>query len=160
MSPKTADLCDAFEQDVAIAEPVFREYGGVAAFHGRVATVRLYEDNLFLRHTTEQPGEGRVLVIDGGGSLRRALIGGNVAAVAHKNGWAGLVIYGAVRDIVELAEIPIGIRALASNPLRPRGDGYGEKDVTVRVAGLTIAPGDYLYADEDGLITSKKDLTA
>ncbi|HWA19598.1 MAG TPA: ribonuclease E activity regulator RraA [Devosia sp.] len=154
----TADLCDAHEADIAIALPVFREYGNVKGFHGRVVTLRLHEDNLLLRQTIEKPGEGRVVVIDGGGSLRRALIGGNLATLAHKNGWAGLVFNGLVRDVAELAEVPMGIRALGSTPLRPRSEGYGERDVPVQLPGVVVRPGDYLYADEDGMIVSSREL--
>lgn len=159
MRPKTADLCDVHAAEITVAEPLFREYGAVAAFHGPVETLRLYEDNLLLRQTVEMPGEGRVLVIDGGGSRGRALIGGNVANLAQRNGWAGLLIHGSVRDIIELAEVKMGIRALASNPMPPRGHGYGERGVVLRFAGVTIAPGAFVYADEDGIIVTGRDLT-
>ena len=108
----TADLCDEFGAEVQVAEPLFRDWGGLARFAGPIATLRVFEDNALVRQALEGAGEGRVLVVDGGGSLRTALVGGNLAALAHRNGWSGLVVYGCIRDAAELAGTPVGVRLL------------------------------------------------
>jgi regulator of ribonuclease activity A len=152
----TCDLCDEHKADTSgafrVLPPVFRSFGGVAAFAGRVSTVKCFEDNSLVKAAVESPGEGRVLVVDGGGSLRRALVGGNLAAAAARNGWAGIVVDGCVRDLAELAATSIGIRALAPMPLPTDKRGEGQRDVPVQVQGVTVRPGDCLYADEDGIV--------
>lgn len=152
----TCDLCDRHKGDTSgdlrVLPPVFRDYGGRVAFSGPVYTVKCFEDNTPVKRAVESPGEGRVLVVDGGGSLRRALIGGNLAAAAAKNGWAGVVIDGCARDIAELQALPIGIRALALNPLPTERRTEGLSDVVVHVQGVWIRPGDWLYADADGIV--------
>lgn len=157
-SPATSDLCDAHRDDTSgafrVLPPVFREFGGRARFHGRVSTVKCFEDNSLVKAAVESPGEGRVLVVDGGGSLRRALVGGNLAAAAAKNGWAGIVVDGAVRDALELAACAVGIRALATMPLPTAKRNEGQRDVAVLVQGVPVRPGDWLYADEDGIVVS------
>lgn len=158
----TCDLCDAHEKDAepllqALA-PVFRDFGRAGRFCGPVSTVRCFEDNSRVREAVESPGEGRVLVVDGGGSLRRALVGGNLAAAAARNGWAGLVIDGAVRDSRELQGAGIGIKALALMPQRSVKRNEGERDVPVTVQGTRVRPGQWLYADEDGIVVSARPL--
>jgi regulator of ribonuclease activity A len=151
-SPATADLCDAHSEELQVCEPIFHDYGGRRAFHGAVCTLRCFEDNSLLKSAVEEPGAGRVLVVDGGGSRRRALLGGNLAATAARNGWAGVLLYGCVRDSAELAALPLGVRALGSVPLRSDKRGVGEREVAVRFAGVTFRPGDYVYADADGVV--------
>ncbi|MCO5123079.1 MAG: ribonuclease E activity regulator RraA [Rhizobacter sp.] len=152
----TCDLCDAHKGDDSgsfrVLPPVFRDFGGAKAFAGIVSTVKCFEDNSLVKAAVESPGAGRVLVVDGGGSLRRALVGGNLAAAAARNGWAGLVIDGCVRDVAELAACALGIRALASMPLPTEKRGEGQRDVAVQVQGVWLRPGDRLVADADGIV--------
>jgi regulator of ribonuclease activity A len=150
----TADLCDAHGDQMQVCEPLFAAYGGRRAFHGPVSTVRCFEDNSRVKEAVESPGEGRVLVVDGGGSRRRALLGGNLGVAAVKNGWSGVIVYGCIRDSAELAPLPLGIRALGTMPLRSEKRGEGERDVPVRFAGVTFRPGDHVYVDEDGVVLS------
>ncbi len=156
MPVSTCDLCDAHKGAVGttffVLPPVFRDYGGVPAFSGAVATVKCFEDNSLVKTALDEPGRGRVLVVDGGASLRRALVGGNVAAAAAKNGWAGIVVDGAVRDVAELEATRVGIRALALIPIPTEKRQQGERDVAVQVQGVWIRPGDRLYADRDGIV--------
>lgn len=158
----TCDLCDAHENDpvpvLQVLPPVFRDFGGVARFHGPVATVRCFEDNSRIREAVDMPGQGRVLVIDGGGSLRRALVGGNLAVAAGRNGWAGIVVHGAVRDLREMQAVAIGIKALGLMPQRSTKRGEGQHDVPVVIQGVAVRPGDWLYADEDGIVVSGQPL--
>ncbi|HKT59821.1 MAG TPA: ribonuclease E activity regulator RraA [Gemmatimonadales bacterium] len=160
MSIATADLCDEFGAELRVAEPLFRDWGGSVAFAGPVETVRVFEDNALIRQVLEMHGRGRVLVVDGGGSLRAALLGGNLAALAHRNGWAGLLIYGCVRDSEELRTVPLGVKALASMPRKSGKRGEGEQGVAVTFAGLTFTRGCHLYADRDGVIIADRDLLA
>jgi regulator of ribonuclease activity A len=157
----TCDLCDANKAAVGatffVLPPVFRDYGGVAAFGGTVATVKCFEDNSLVKAALDEPGHGRVLVVDGGASLRRALVGGNVAAAAAKNGWAGVVVDGAVRDVAELATTRVGIRALALVPLPTDKRNQGERDVAVQIQGVWVRPGDRLVADADGIVVMVAD---
>lgn len=155
----TCDLCDAHkagyaEGDAAlrVLPPVFASYGGRARFCGPVLTVKCFEDNSPVKAALESAGEGRVLVVDGGGSLRRALIGGNIAASAAKNGWAGVVIDGAARDKAELAACDVGIRALALMPMPTDRKTPGQTGVPVLIQGVWVRTGDWLYADEDGIV--------
>lgn len=154
--PSTCDLCDAHRGDTdggfRMLPPVFRDFGRRLAFHGPVATVRCLDDNSMVKAAVESPGAGRVLVVDGGGSLRRSLLGGNLAAAAAKNGWAGVVIDGAVRDVAELAACEVGIRALAPVPLPTERAGQGQRDVVLQLRGVAVRPGDWLYADADGIV--------
>lgn len=153
---RTADLCDAHE--VQVLEPVFRDYGGAARFSGPVATVRVFEDNVLVSDMLQEAGAGRVLVVDGGGSLHCALLGDRLAQLACDNGWSGVVVYGCVRDSVDLAAIPIGIRALATHPRKSHKRGEGERDSILRLAGVAVTPGQYLYADEDGIVIAAQAL--
>ena len=158
----TCDLCDAHKGDDSgafrVLPPVFQSYGGAAAFSGMVSTVKCHEDNTLVKAAVESPGQGRVLVVDGGASLRRALVGGNLAAAATRNGWAGIVVDGCVRDVAELNAEPIGIRALGLIPLPPDKRGQGQVDVAVRIQGVWIRPGDWLYADADGIVVGAQAL--
>ncbi len=161
MPDATCDLCDAHQGAVGttlfVLPPVFREYGGVRAFSGAVATVRCFEDNSLVKAALDEPGDGRILVVDGGASLRRALVGGNLAAAAARNGWAGVVVDGAVRDVAELAATQVGIRALALVPLPTEKKNQGERDVAVQVQGVWVRPGDRLVADADGIVVIAAD---
>ena len=158
----TCDLCDAHEGDTSgafrVLAPVFHDYGAVRAFAGPVHTLRALEDNSRVREAVNSPGEGRVLVVDGGGSLRRALVGGNLAAAAARNGWAGIVVDGCVRDVAELNAEAVGIRALALMPLPTERRGEGQRDVAVSIQGVPVRPGDWLYADADGIVVSVQPL--
>ena len=154
----TADLCDAWPDDVRVAEPVFETFGAIGTFGGQVRTVRVFEDNVRVKETLSQSANGDVLVVDGGGSMRCALMGGDIAVLAAANGWSGVVIYGCVRDTHEIDAVELGVRALASCPRKSTKRGLGENDVPLYVAGIDIAPGDYLYADADGLVVAGRAL--
>jgi regulator of ribonuclease activity A len=148
----TADLLDAHGDAAAVCALDLRQYGGVRAFAGEIATIRCHEDNVLVRRRVSEPGGGRVLVVDGGGSTRLALVGDNIAGIARDSGWAGLVIFGAVRDAATLATLAIGVRALATHPRASRKDGGGQVDVPVSFGGVTFRPGAYLAADDDGVV--------
>lgn len=159
MSPTdfaTCDLCDAHKTDTdgafRVLPPVFHDYGARRKFCGPVVTVKCFEDNTPVKAAVESSGQGRVLVVDGGGSLRRALLGGNLGAAAAKNGWAGVVIDGAVRDTAELAACDTGIRALALIPLPTDRKTPGQTGIAVQIQGVWVRPGDWLYADADGIV--------
>ena len=166
----TCDLCDAHKNDSSgefrVLPPVFRGFGQVKKFSGPVETVKCFEDNMLVKAAVDSPGTvdtpqgrvGKVLVVDGGGSLRRALMGGNLGAAAARNGWAGVVIDGCVRDTAELAGHAVGIRALAAMPLPTEKRNEGQANVAVQVQGVWVRPGDWLYADEDGIVVSSKAL--
>lgn len=152
----TCDLCDLHKNDGSgafrVLPPVFRDFGARRRFAGSVSTVKCFEDNSLIKAALDEPGRQRVLVVDGGGSLRRALVGGNLGAAAARNGWAGVVVYGCVRDSAELAQSEVGIRALALMPLPTEKRNAGERDVPVQIDGVWVRPGDWLYADEDGMV--------
>ncbi|MGA6164519.1 ribonuclease E activity regulator RraA [Amycolatopsis magusensis] len=153
MSPvfTTADLVDEHGDRLLVCDTQFREFGGHRRFSGPVRTVRCHEDNGLVRELLRTPGEGAVLVVDGGGSLHSALTGDVIAASAVENGWAGLIINGAVRDSAVLAGLPLGIKALGTNPRKSAKNSAGEVDVPVSFGGITFRPGDSAYADEDGV---------
>ncbi len=159
MTTLTADLCDEFAAEIQVAEPVFRIYGGRRNFGGQVATLQVFEDNTLLRNLLEEPGLGRVLVVDGGASQRCALLGGNIARLASENGWSGVIINGCIRDRVEVDTTDIGIRALNTCPRKSAKEGQGDKDVDLAFAGMDVSPGDYLFADEDGIVVSGRNLS-
>jgi len=154
----TCDLCDAHKNDASgafrVLPPVFRPFGAHQRFSGQVATVRCFEDNSLVKAELDSPGLGRVLVVDGGASLRRALVGGNLGAAAARNGWAGVLVNGCVRDVAELAHLPLGILALAAIPMPPDKRNQGERDLAVQVQGVWVRPGEWLYADGDGVVVS------
>jgi regulator of ribonuclease activity A len=148
---KTADLYDQHAASLQISEPLFRDFGGHSDFSGTIATAKVFEDNSLVRATLEQTGAGRVLVVDGGGSLRCALVGDILAALAVSNGWSGIVVYGCIRDAAEIATLPIGLKALNTCPAKSVKRGRGQLEVPVRFAGIDFQPGHYLYADLDGI---------
>ena len=158
MGFKTADLCDEHADRPQIAEPVFGDYGGEISFFGPITTLKAFEDNSLVRKAFEEKGEGRVLVIDGGGSMRCAMVGDQLAALAEKNGWAGVVVNGCIRDSAAIAETEIGCKALGVHPLKTVKRNEGQRDVTLCFAGVRFVPGHYLYADEDGLVVSEQPL--
>ncbi|MDO8786974.1 MAG: ribonuclease E activity regulator RraA [Sulfuritalea sp.] len=154
MNLLTTDLCDTHEDKVRVVEPMFSSFGGRAAFFGRIATLKLFEDNSMVRQALESPGEGRVLVIDGGGSLRRALVGDQLATLGVANGWAGIIVYGCIRDSRAIGEMDIGVYAIDTHPMKTVKRNVGEADIPVSFGGVTFVPGEWLYADEDGVIVS------
>ncbi len=161
MAPKdfqTADLCDAFESEVQVAQPLFFSYGGARCAGGVIRTLKLFEDNALVREMLATPGQGAVLVIDGGGSLRRALLGDQLAELAVRNGWRGVIVYGAIRDTRTIGQLPLGVWALGTIPLKTIKRGIGERNLPVTFAGLTFTPGHFVYADEDGIIVASRPL--
>jgi regulator of ribonuclease activity A len=158
MSFKTPDLCDQFETElgktVRVVAPMFRHYGGRAAFCGEVVTLKIFEDNTLVREVFNENGTGKVLVIDGGGSLRCALVGDQLALLARKNGWEGVIVYGCIRDSADINGMDIGIRALDTHPQKTLKKGVGERNLAVTFGGVTFNPGDFAYADEDGVLVS------
>ncbi len=166
----TCDLCDAHKNDsreaFQVLPPVFRDFGGIRKFCGPVVTVKCHEDNTSVKAAVDSVGYletpagrvGQVLVVDGGGSLRRALPGGNLGAAAARNGWAGVVIDGCVRDVAELLTQSVGIRALASMPMPTEKKHAGQTGLVVQIQGVWVRPGDWLYADEDGMVVRDRQL--
>ncbi len=156
MKIKTTDLCDNHPDKVRVAEPIgFRNFGEKRDFYGKIQTVKCFENNPLIRKALEQNGEGKVLAVDGGGSLRCALLGDMLAGIALKNKWNGIIIYGCVRDSEELAKLNIGIKALNTNPLKSNKKNEGQENIPVRFAGIDFIPEEYVYCDEDGIIVSK-----
>ncbi len=158
MEYNTSALCDIYLEQVDVVEPMFSNFGGCASFAGQITTLKCFEDNGLIREVLEQDGEGRVLLVDGGGSLRRALIDAELAALAEENEWEGIVVYGCVREVDELEDMSLGIQALASIPVGATSQNIGEIDVAVNFGGVTFLPEDYLYADNTGLILSQEPL--
>jgi regulator of ribonuclease activity A len=154
----TPDLCDEHGDDIQVADPIFRHYGAHQAFGGEIATIKCFEDNSLVAEAVATEGRGRVLVVDGGGSLRRSLLGDNLAQKAVDNGWAGIVIYGALRDVEEIAPMPLGVMAMASVPRKTEKRGEGQKDIALHFASIHCKLGDYLYADGTGVIVANKKL--
>jgi len=153
---KTANLCDQYADQLQVAEPGLRDFGGVTVFGGPIVTLKVFEDSTVLRTILETPGAGRVLVVDGGGSIRCALLDRPLAELAAQHGWAGVVINGCVRHVIALAGVAVGIKAVAVHPLKSFKHGGGEQGVPLRFAGVHFLPGHYLYADEDGLVVAEK----
>ena len=164
MTFKTPDLCDQFEaelgQSLRVLTPMFQRYGGRASFCGQIVTLKLFEDNTLVREALAEPGTGKVLVIDGGGSLRCALLGDQLAILAHKNGWEGIVVYGCIRDSADIGEIDLGVRALNTHPQKSIKKGIGERDLCVSFGGVSFQPNEWIYVDEDGILVSGKPLLA
>ena len=170
LSFATCDLCDVHKSDASgdfrVLPPVFRDFGAVRRFGGPVRTIKCFEDNSLVKAALDSPGfeetvsgrVGKVLVVDGGASLRRALLGGNLGLAAVRNGWAGVVIDGCVRDAGELASLALGIRALASMPLPTEKRNEGQADLAILIQGVWVRPGDWLYADDDGMLVSSRRL--
>ncbi|HTN66466.1 MAG TPA: ribonuclease E activity regulator RraA [Burkholderiaceae bacterium] len=163
MSFATCDICDAHEdklagRGLAVLPPLFAAFGARLKFAGPATTLKVFEDNALVRATLETPGNGHVLVIDGGGSRRCALVGGNLGQLAEKNGWAGIVVDGCIRDSEEINACAIGVRALATHPQRSAKKGAGERNVRVMIAGVAVDPGNWIYADADGVLVAAEKL--
>ena len=152
------DLCDEFGDAVQVVAPMFRNYGGRKSFGGEIVTLKCHEDNSLVATQAEENGHGKVLVVDGGGSMRCALLGDNLAGKAVENGWEGMVIYGCIRDVDEIATIDLGVQALASNPRRSIKRNSGQLNEVVNFGGISFVPGHFLYADNNGVIVSAKSL--
>ena len=155
MTFKTADLYDEYGDDLKVALPIFRDYGGKKIFHGPISTIKAFEDNSLVRKALEEPGDGRVLIIDGDESLRCAMVGDMLAKLGMENGWAGIIVFGCIRDADVISKIDIGVKALNTNPRKSLKQGLGVKDVPVTFAGITFNVGEYVYADIDGVIVSE-----
>jgi regulator of ribonuclease activity A len=158
MKFKTADLCDEFSAELQIPTQVFHRYGGKAAFAGPASTVKCFEDNSRVKEAVGEPGKGRVLVVDAGGSRRCAVLGDLLAKQATDNGWAGVVVHGCIRDSADIATFNLGVIALGTMPLRSERKNEGQRDVLVEVAGARIKPGDWVYVDEDGMVIANRSL--
>jgi regulator of ribonuclease activity A len=163
MTFATCDICDANEDKIAggtlsVLPPLFKSFGKQVKFSGPATTLKVFEDNVLVRAALETPGNGHVLVVDGGGSLRCALVGGNLGVLVEKNGWAGILVNGCIRDSEEINACNIGVRALATHPQRSVRKGLGESNIRVSVAGVAIHPGDWIYADADGVLVAREKL--
>jgi regulator of ribonuclease activity A len=158
MSFATADLYDQFSEKVQVALPVFTDYGNKKQFCGPISTLKVHEDNTLVRAALKEPGDGRVLVVDGGGSLHCALVGDMLAKLGQENNWQGVIIYGCIRDSVIIATLDFGVKALNTNPKKSVKKGVGERDIAVEFANLRFLPGEYLYADEDGVLLANEKL--
>ena len=163
MTFATTDLCDDHPQllddgRLSVLPPLFRHLGAHAKFSGRVTTLKVFEDNALVRSTLEAPGNGNVLVIDGGASMRCALVGGQLALLAQDNGWAGIVVNGCVRDSDEINACEIGVRALGVHPQKSTKKGVGDRNIRVLIAGVPVSPGDWIYADTDGVLVAQQKL--
>ncbi|MGL4473475.1 MAG: putative 4-hydroxy-4-methyl-2-oxoglutarate aldolase [Shewanella sp.] len=153
------DLCDKYPNSVTVLPPIFQHFGGSKNFSGEIVTVKCFEDNSMVKQLLATPGLGRVLVVDGQGSLRRALLGDMIAANATEQGWAGIVIYGAVRDVVAISGLTLGVCALAACPIKTEKLGKGEINVDVTIENILIRPGMYLYADPNGILICNQPLS-
>ncbi len=154
----TPDLCDAYPDKIQVVEPMFSNFGGRDSFGGQIVTVKCHEDNSRVKEQVELDGTGKVLVVDGGGSLRCALLGDMLAEKAAKNGWEGIVVYGCIRDVDVVAQTDLGVQALASHPMKSLKRGVGELGVPVTFCGVTFRPGEYVYADNNGIVVSPEPL--
>jgi regulator of ribonuclease activity A len=159
MEYNTSALCDMYIDQVDVVEPMFSNFGGRTSFAGQITTIKCFEDNGLIREVLEQEGLGRILLIDGGGSLRRALVDAEIATIAEENEWEGIVVFGSVREIDDLEEMNIGIQAIASIPVGAVSQSIGESDIPVNFGGVTFLPDDYLYADSTGIIISPEILS-
>lgn len=158
MTLSVPDICDRFIDEIVVFDPVFRDFGAKRKFCGEIVTIRCFEDNSLLGETVRSPGRGRVIVVDGGGSLRRALLGDLLAAAAVENDWRGLLINGAVRDVEILETIDLGVKALAACPVKTDKRGEGQLEVPLRFAGAQLEPGQFLYADANGVVVARRRL--
>ena len=156
MTFTTADLYDKYGDDLKVALPIFKDYGAKRIFHGPISTVKAYEDNSLVRTALEEPGEGRILIVDGDESLRCAMLGDMLAKLGMENGWSGIIVFGCIRDSDVIATINIGVKALNTNPRKSLKRGLGDRDIPVSFAGITFNVGEYVYADTDGVIVSEK----
>ena len=155
---RTADICDEHELDVRVCEIVFNDYAMRTHFHGQVVTFSTFEDNKSVREVLAQGGVGKVLVVDGRGSRRRALCGGNIAQEAFENGWEGMIYNGCIRDQHEVSDLNFGVKAIGTSPMRPRQDGIAKTGLSLYFGGIVINDGDYLYADKDGVVVAERKL--
>ena len=156
MTFATAELYDEHGDKLQVVQPCFNDYGGRKIFHGSIVTVRVFEDNTLVRAALEENGEGKVLVVDGGESMRCALLGDMLAQLGKDNGWSGIIVSGCIRDSAVIATIDIGVKALATNPRKSVKKGVGDRDIPVTFAGATFNPGHYLYADQDGIVMAEE----
>ena len=156
----TPDLCDDHADQLQVLEPMLGNFGGRSAFGGEIVTVKCFEDNSLVKSQVDEPGVGKVLVVDGGGSLRRALLGDNLAEQAAKNGWQGLIIYGCIRDVDVIAETELGVMAIATHPMKTEKRGIGDLNVPVTFGGVTFVPGHFVYADNNGVVVAANNLFA
>ncbi len=152
MSWSTCDLADAHGDGARVLPGTLRHYGGLRRVSGPVVTVKCFEDNTRVKELVEAPGEGRVLVVDGGGSMRYALLGDNLAGEAQRNGWVGVVVHGCVRDTAALRDLQLGVMALGSTPRRSLKNGEGQVDIPIEIGTVRCLPGDMLFADDDGVL--------
>ena len=150
----TPDLCDEYPDLVRVLEPMMRNYGGRQSFGGEIVTIKCFEDNSLVREQVAQPGKGKVLVVDAGGSKRRACLGDMLAEKAVKNGWEGILMYGCIRDVDAIASLDLGVQALGAHPMKTEKKGVGELNLEVTFGGVLFAPGEYVYADNNGVIVS------
>lgn len=153
----TADLVDDIGPDVRSCDVQFRQFGGRTEFAGPISTVRCFQDNALLKSVLSEPGEGRVLVIDGDASVHAALVGDVIAELGRSNGWSGLIVHGAVRDAATLRTLDLGIKALGTNPRKSTKTGAGERDIPVTFGGVTFVPGEVAYSDDDGIVVTSAD---
>lgn len=158
MSFVTCDLCDDHPEDVRVCEPMFASFGGRETFGGQIVTVKCHEDNSRVKELLATPGGGKVLVVDGGGSMRCALLGDLIGESAVKNGWEGVIVYGCVRDVDALIQLDLGVQALAAIPLKSVRKSVGELGLEVTFGGVTFTPGEFVYADNNGVIVSARNL--
>lgn len=158
MKMSTPDLCDQYGNQVQVAEPIFHHYGGVKQFGGAVATVKCFEDNSKIGEMLRADGDGRILVVDGGASPRRSLLGDKLVALAVENNWSGIVIYGYIRDIEDIAEMSIGVTALGAIPRKTDKRGVGQVNLTLHMAGVKIEPNNYIYVDGSGMVVASQSL--
>lgn len=158
MTFSVCDLCDEYEDEVRVADSIFSDYGRTKTFGGEIVTIRCHEDNSLVKEKVNTPGKSRVLVVDGGGSLRRSLLGDQLAAKALENQWAGIIIYGAIRDVEVIAGLDLGVKALNVIPLKTQKRGLGDQGIPLHFAGVTFSPGAYVYADLNGLVVCDRAL--
>lgn len=160
MALKTTDLCDAHIEKLHVAEPIgFKDYGGRKVFSGKIVTLKMFEANPLVRKTLEKEGNGAVLIVDGGASMRCAMLGDQLGELAVKNNWSGVIVYGCVRDSADLAKLDVGVKALNTHPMKSARTLEGQENITVRFAGVNFNPGEFVYCDEDGIVVSKEELS-
>jgi len=152
------ELCDQFPEQVQVVEPMFGNFGGRETFGGEIVTLKAFEDNSLVREQVALPGEGKVLVVDGGGSMRRAMLGDMLAEKAEKNGWEGIIIYGCIRDVNAIGDLNIGVQALGAHPMKTEKKGLGELNIPLTFGGVTFHPGEFIYADNNGVLVSPEKL--
>ena len=158
MEKTTPDLCDEYEDVVRVLDPLFTNYGGKKAFSGQAVTVKCFEDNSKVKELVATDGTGKVMVVDAGGSMRRACLGDMLAEKAVANGWQGIIMYGCIRDVDVITQLGLGVQALGCHPMKTEKRGVGDVNVDVTFAGVTVRPGDYVYADNNGIIVSAREL--